>query len=579
MLRYKRIGFVQTNRQLQNRGMWLLGYLMLFSCSLFSVAQAVREDRQLPDFNVVFNNDGDLSATGQTPAESVRNLRLMLGRLTGTPVKTVTYSVGAGSDILYYPTKVASTWGWRRTPYEDDPSGARRVAKNKAAIETGVDFVRVAGERVKSLGMRFLPSYRMNDWHFAYKPYDYVLTGEFWMESHEELRIGSPVLEDPMAGVETSNLFDYSHPEVRQYRLDIIFEVIERNQDIIDGMELDFNRVQVFFPKGKAQERAHLMTDLVARVRARLDEVAERQDRPLYLFVRVPPTLRNCRWSGLEVEKWMKARLVDVVIPAQLMTLSHDMPIDEFVAVAAPSGVKVYPAIYPRSGYHWPFVQNPSPKAYAGGPDRRHSMELVRGAIANYWHMGATGFEMYNYGCVDDVWSSLAFWAAAHPAALAQENVTYAITPAYYIDHEDTLQYKKQVPVKLEADQEQSLTLYIGQDFTDQTRIAPPDYVALRLGLRGVGRDVPITVELNNQVIHQGPTDKRWTKTGGENVSTGFHPSAASCYVQISIEDLHLLRPAVNTVCLSAGESAADHEMQLTEVHLGVLYHSRIFSW
>ena len=52
--------------------------------------------RGVPDFGLMFNNDGDLSFTGATPEESVRNLRLMVATLAGTPVKTLMYSVGSG---------------------------------------------------------------------------------------------------------------------------------------------------------------------------------------------------------------------------------------------------------------------------------------------------------------------------------------------------------------------------------------------------------------------------------------------------------------------------------------------------
>ena len=497
----------------------------------------------LPDFNLMFNSDGDLSATGNTPAESVRNLQLMIDRLAGTRVKTVMYSVGAGSDILYYPTKIASTWGWRKTAFEDNPGGTRRVAKNKAAVTAGVDFVRVAGKRVKSLGMWFIPSYRMNDWHFAFRPQKHVLTGKFWLQN-QRLRIGSGVLKDSMAAVETSNLFDFSHEQVRQFRLDVIFEVIERNQDIIDGFELDFNRVQVFFPKGKARERAHLISELVAKVRARLDEAAKQQKRPMYLFVRVPPTLKNCRWSGLEVEKWMRRRYCDVVIPAQLMTLSHDMPVDEFVVIARPAGAKVYPAIYPRTQYHWPLKADPSAGDYKSGPDRRHSPELVRGAVSNYWHMGAAGFQMYNYGFLDDEWSFQAFRAASHPAALSREDRTYAVTPAYFIDHEDTWQYKKQLPVKLEAKRQQKLRLYIGEMFSNEKLSAPPDYIGLRLGFRGLTAEVPIEISINGQSIHRGPAGETWLSTSGKDRSGGAHPPIASSYVQLRITDLKRLKQA-----------------------------------
>ena len=98
------------------------------------------------------------------------------------------------------------------------------------------------------MGMRFFPSFRMNDDHFVFDPHEYPLTGQFW-DKHQNLIIGldrSPILSQKMYG----NLFDFSHKEVRDHRLAVIKEVIDRYGDISEGIELDFNRTQIFFPRG-----------------------------------------------------------------------------------------------------------------------------------------------------------------------------------------------------------------------------------------------------------------------------------------------------------------------------------------
>ena len=48
---------------------------------------------------------------------------------------------------------------------------------------------------------------------------------------------------------------------------------LDRNRDLVDGFELDFNRFQVFFPRGKAAAGAPLITALVREVRAELDRL------------------------------------------------------------------------------------------------------------------------------------------------------------------------------------------------------------------------------------------------------------------------------------------------------------------
>ncbi|MBL9200781.1 MAG: hypothetical protein JNL39_09760, partial [Opitutaceae bacterium] len=284
--------------------------------------------------SILQNLDGDLSFTGDTPAESRSNLERLIDEVAAGPATTLMWSVGAGSDVLYYPTRVASTWGWRRTKYHDDPRWSTRIERCRVALEAGLDAPRIAGERARLRGLRFVPSYRMNDSHYCSDPLNYPLTGRFWME-HQDATIGV----SPVAGYDAyRHLLDFSRPEVRAYRLGVILEVIGRYADLMDGLELDFNRFQIFFPPGTAADHAHLITDMLVQVRARLDEVAARQGRPLPLVVRVPPTLKNCTWSGLAVEEWLGRRLIQTIIPAQTMTLAHDMPVDEFVRLARPAG-------------------------------------------------------------------------------------------------------------------------------------------------------------------------------------------------------------------------------------------------
>src|SRR5690606_8360724 len=121
-------------------------------------------------------------------------------------------------------------------------------------------------------------SLRMNDSHIMRDPENYPLTGEFYLANRDLIIKDGPW---PFNQKMYANLLDYTHEKVRNYRLDVIFEAIDRNVQYIDGFELDFNRVQVFFPAGKGEERAHLITDLVRKVRRKLDQVSAKQGRPM----------------------------------------------------------------------------------------------------------------------------------------------------------------------------------------------------------------------------------------------------------------------------------------------------------
>jgi len=326
-------------------------------------AEASTASRTRPDFGLVFNDDADLSFVVPDRTKSEALLQANIAALADTPVRTLVYCIGMGGDVLYYNTRVASRVGWRKAPDEVPGSlMAKRMENARVCLAEGADAVRTAGETAKRLGLRFIPSLRMNDAHFMANPDQHSMTSEFWFKHRHEFTIkDSPWSFQPAYG----NLLDYSHAPVRQLRLDTAFEVLDRNRDFVDGFELDFNRFQVFFPKGQAAAGAPLITEIVRRVRGRLDELAREQQRPMQLCVRVPPSLADCATAGLEVERWIREGWVDLVSPAQIMTLAGDMPINDLVMLARKHGVRIHPSLYPRTSWRLPFPPN-GPDRYAG---------------------------------------------------------------------------------------------------------------------------------------------------------------------------------------------------------------------
>jgi len=499
----------------------------------------------------------------------------MIDAMAGTPIKTLMYSVGMGSDTLYYPTKVANVVGWRKTKYDtfhDEPTNeeqrwAQRLENITNGMQAGIDPIRVSAQRAREHGLHFVPSYRMNDDHFMFDPLHYPMTGQFWLEHHERLKIReSPILSDPHYG----QLLDFSHPEVRDFRLAVIREIIDRYQNEMDGIELDFNRVQVFFPYGKAERRAHVMTDLVARVRRHLDQVGLKNGRQYYLFARVPPTPKNCRWAGLDVPTWTERQLVDVLIPAQLMTLAHDMPVDAFVQMAQPHGVKVYPALYPRTQWGWPLSGTSPPTRYHGAVTRLATPELFRGAAANYWRMGASGFQLFNFRTSEVPFTDRLYRIMrdlADPACLRMANKAFAVTPGYYLDYEDTYQYRKQLPAEVTMGEPCTLDLLVGDEVTDPPA---PDHVLLRVGLRNASEEHNWELCLNEELLHEGAL-------GEQLVATPDAPQqiAPTHYLHLTIDDPGLVDQGHNRLTLRIVQAPDGHATQIVECRLGVLYAPR----
>ncbi len=530
-------------------------FLRLFFLALFAFSSPLFAGSP----ELMQNLDGDLSFTGATPDESRKKLVQLIDDIADGPAATLMWSIGAGSDILYYQTKVASTWGWRETKYNDDPRWQARIERCRLATEAGLDAPRIVGERAREKGLKFFPSYRMNDAHYCSDPLNYPLTGRFWME-HQDATIG----ESPIAGYDGYQyLLNYADEEVRAYRLAVIFEAMDRYADVMDGFELDFNRFQIFFPAGTAEKNAHLITEMLEKARQRLNAIASDQKRPMQLIVRVPPTLKNCTWSGLDVATWMELDLIDAIIPAQVMTLAHDMPLDEFVQLAKAAqpadsnGCEIIGSLYGRAGYNWPFSADHSTAAYSAAVSRTPTAAQFLGAALNQRYLGATRHQIYNYILHTDA-------STCEALASFEGDRRYQITQGYFLDKEDSYEYRKQLPLALQAGKKASLRILIGEEPSQAN-------ANLRIGLYGANRDyagVEMKVSLNGHVVHEGSTAEQLVVATGTRHGNGSHAPPTEAYVQWPIGDAGALRQGWNDIEITL--TAASKPLQLVETEIAV---------
>ncbi len=483
------------------RPRWLLAFAFILVTSLGATP------RERPDFGLVFNDDADLSFVVPDRARSEALLRANVQALADTPVRTLVYCIGMGGDVLYYNTEVASRAGWRVSADEKPGSLlAKRMENARVCLAQGADAVRTAGETAKALGLRFIPSLRMNDAHFMVKPDEHAMTSEFWLKHRDRFTIkSSPLAFQPAYG----NLLDYTHPEVRQLRLATVQEVLARNRDLVDGFELDFNRFQLFFPKGGAERGAPLMTDLVRSVRAALDQLAREVGRPLHLFVRVPPSLADCATAGLAAEDWIREGLIDLVSPAQLMTLAGDMPISDLIALARAHGVRVHPSLYPRTSWRLPYPAVGAERYTGVKPSRDATLAEVRAAAAAYRHLGVDGFYLFNFynafGSTrpHDPRLYQVFRDLSRSENALGQPLVYALTKRYYHDGPGSYAYGKALPARLVADQALALSLSLGA--LPGSGPFPLTGSEARLGFRALPMDAEVEVRLNGTLLHQGP--------------------------------------------------------------------------
>lgn len=427
---------------------------------------------------VFYNDDGDsclLSYRGPLRPEMVTD---SVDVLIGTAVTTLALCVSY-SDLVTYPSEIVSMYGWRDTPSNHTSPVYRHTNEFFREVrERDWDIPKMVMERAAEKGLEFIPSMRMNDGHFAQKvhPTEHPLTGKFWME-HQDLTI-NPRARWPADYREY--LLDYRHEAVREFRLASAFEIIGRYA--ADGFEMDWTRHYCYFRVG--EERPELITEMVRKVRKRLDERGAKEKRRLLLVVRVPASVAESLKLGLDVHTWIKEVLVDVVVPSSPSRyISLDMPIGEWVEVAAGTPVEIHA----------------SPDSAAPRGNGQATVEMYRAAASNYYAMGAHGFYIFNLFCRgyplgDDAY--IIMRDVADPEALSRRDKLFLATLDNWRPDTDTL------PVPLTAPERPArIGLMVGDDLACARAQSTLRRVTLRLRVDRFAPEDRVEVCLNGRQL------------------------------------------------------------------------------
>ncbi len=238
----------------------------------------------------------------------------------------------------------------------------------------GKDPVALTIKTARENGIAPLFSYRMNDHHFTNNP-EGATHSRFWKE-HPEYWLhpnGAP--------------FNYLHAKVREHYLSIFGELLERYD--VEGFECDFMRSAWYFPKGRVEEGTELMTGLVRALRAKLDAVGQARGKKLALSVRVPASLQLCRETGLDVARWAREGLLDMINATTSFRLSQEVDIGGF-REAAPE-VALYGELH--------FVSQPGETfgGYRTSINRLTTPELYRSTALSFLDRGADGVSLFNF--------------------------------------------------------------------------------------------------------------------------------------------------------------------------------------
>ena len=289
----------------------------------------------------------------------------------------------ADNDVDTFDQEVYSqgwTAYWRSDRYEYD----RRTQHRRflPMLDRGEQPLEVLIDQSHKRGMTFIAGFRMNDNH-GHQAKEQGVGIASYIASHTELNLK----EFPEGDYyKLSEPLDFTFEQVREYVLGVMGEVASKFD--IDGVEMCF-RDHAYFPLNKGRERAHLMTDLVRKVRTTLDA----NGKKLILGARLFSTIEECLDMGLDVGTWIAEGLLDYVSPQDTMYADFSVPYEEFSQLTKQSDCRLYPGMLPWTSVRARNRLNQIPLSSAN----------CRALAKTMYGAGADGLSIYNHFC--SMWS------------------------------------------------------------------------------------------------------------------------------------------------------------------------------
>lgn len=367
----------------------LLGLSLCCAATLISTLSCSSNKQQTADrHRLIHNNDGSDALLnrwfGGTPVHKA-DIDRYVDMVAETPkgkTQVTTFMMCTGSDFIYYPgSKYGRYFGDDLNgtlPYADSATKqlwqlAGQGVRNLQA--EGTDVIKASLERAKMHGMEAFISFRMNDLHFADTASGNRATfPDFWFEHPEYWT------HDTTQGWHSGQAFDFSYPEVRQHKLNIIKEQLER-YDMIDGYELDFMRFIVLFKTGEGREKAPLITEMVREIKHTIDSLSAVRSHKILLAVRVPVTVEGALDKGLDVKQWADEGLIDFVTIGVHWRGDTGIPVAKFRKEFCHNEIPLYASI-DDGGYL---------------PREFYSDGMYRGMASHILGEGADGVYLFNY--------------------------------------------------------------------------------------------------------------------------------------------------------------------------------------
>lgn len=420
----------------------------------------MREQAKHRQRRIIYNSDGgDMYGYDFSSVEEF--LARRTERAVGTQVDTLSYCTGV-TTVYSHDTDVAERYDDLMDAIGKSHQQAMRWRKNMAVLrEAGVDQLSATIRRAHQGGMEVFWSHRINDTHDSEPEWDHLLSQ--WKRRQPEYLMGTP--EDAKTYPSTHprhywSTLDFEKPEVRDYLFRITEEVCRRYD--VDGIEIDYFRYPAFFRpnldgKPATEEQLDALTGFQRRVKQMADREGTKRSRPILVACRVPMAVANCRNVGIDIERWLKEDLLDLLILGNGSPWPN-MPAEELVKLGHKYNVPAYPCI------KWSSYGPATPDAF-------------RAAASNAWRTGADGIYLFNIDMFPDTIRPLSFTQFGDSAKIAGLDKLFAAT--------DTAPYTDRILMPSPAQQHCGLAYVLPSAMALPAKLSPgpePRIVRLQIG-------------------------------------------------------------------------------------------------
>lgn len=299
---------------------------------------------------VIYNTDGcdALYFPKNLKASKENFIKQRLVYALGSKIDTISYCpVSSGFGYLTSKTVVGDQL------LNDSPTAKNTYNVTGDLLKHGTDPLKIAEEFCRENNFEFFVSLRCNDTHdkshkFLFPPFKINNPG---------LLMGNRCLRPPHA---SWSAVDFTHEKVRERFLNIVKELMTNYQ--ADGIELDFCRHLQYFKsvawgKHASARECEKMTDCMRKIRMMAERIGRRRGRPILISVRLPDSAEYAKAVGLDIEKWMQEKLIDIYIGGFYFRLN---PWEKSVKLCRKYGIKFYPSMNESriSKVSWSFYRN-----------------------------------------------------------------------------------------------------------------------------------------------------------------------------------------------------------------------------